>query len=78
MTDTSCSYSERELRDMFSKYGQVQTCIVNKEKRHAFVKMVCRDDAVRAKEAMEHREGDPQLRVCSLAFNRQSLVTNII
>nr|XP_036584126.1 RNA-binding protein [Colletotrichum truncatum]KAF6793515.1 RNA-binding protein [Colletotrichum truncatum] len=57
------TYTERELRDVFSKYGQVQTCIVNKEKRHAFVKMVSRHDAVRAKEAMEaSRDGDPQLR----------------
>ncbi|CAI0650805.1 unnamed protein product [Colletotrichum noveboracense] len=57
------AYTERELREVFSKYGQVQTCIVNKEKRHAFVKMISREDAVRAKEAMEaNRDGDPQLR----------------
>ncbi|KAL3417674.1 RNA-binding protein [Phlyctema vagabunda] len=46
--------SESELRKVFSKLGTVQTCIVNKEKRHAFVKMVSRQDAVIAKEAMEN------------------------
>jgi protein NRD1 len=42
----------------------VQTCIVNKDKRHAFVKMVSRKDAVNAKESMEgNRAPDSQLRV---------------
>ncbi|GKT86559.1 LOW QUALITY PROTEIN: RNA recognition domain-containing protein [Colletotrichum tofieldiae] len=44
---------ERQVREIFSRYGKVQTVIVNKEKRHAFVKMISRPDAVRAKEAME-------------------------
>ncbi|KAF3070550.1 Rpb7-binding protein seb1 [Daldinia childiae] len=44
---------ESELRSVFNRHGQVQTCIVNKDKRHAFVKMVTRRDAVTAKEAME-------------------------
>lgn len=39
---------------MFNRHGQVQTCIVNKDKRHAFVKMLTRKDAVAAKEAMEN------------------------
>ncbi len=38
---------------MFSKYGDVQSCIVNHEKRHAFVKMVDRKGAVTAKSGME-------------------------
>ncbi|KAI0187376.1 hypothetical protein F4808DRAFT_472541 [Astrocystis sublimbata] len=46
--------SEAELRSVFGRHGQVQTCIVNKDKRHAFVKMVNRRDAVHAKEAMEN------------------------
>ncbi|KAI1376133.1 hypothetical protein F4677DRAFT_97393 [Hypoxylon crocopeplum] len=45
---------ESELRSAFNRHGQVQTCIVNKDKRHAFVKMVTRRDAVTAKEAMEN------------------------
>ncbi|KAK6197154.1 medium-chain fatty acid-CoA ligase faa2 [Pestalotiopsis sp. IQ-011] len=48
--------SEAELRSMFSRSGQVQTCIVNKDKRHAFVKMLARKDAVAAKEAMENSQ----------------------
>ncbi|KAH7040535.1 uncharacterized protein B0I36DRAFT_12036 [Microdochium trichocladiopsis] len=44
---------ESELRSIFSRHGTVQTCIVNKDKRHAFVKMVNRRDAVAAKEANE-------------------------
>jgi RNA recognition motif. (a.k.a. RRM, RBD, or RNP domain) len=59
--------SEQELRNVFENYGRVQTCIVNKEKRHAFVKMISRADAVRAKEAMEkNRTPDSQLRVSSV------------
>ncbi|POS83209.1 hypothetical protein EPUL_004778 [Erysiphe pulchra] len=45
--------TEQELRQLFSRYGQVQTCVVNRDKRHAFVKMVSRADAVTAKDAME-------------------------
>ncbi|CAJ2511527.1 Uu.00g071520.m01.CDS01 [Anthostomella pinea] len=45
---------EGELRAAFGRHGQVQTCIVNKDKRHAFVKMVNRRDAIAAKEGMEN------------------------
>lgn len=55
---------ESELRNIFSNFGQVQTCIVNKDKRHAFVKMISRADALRAKDEMEkNRLPDSQLRV---------------
>ncbi|WQF81302.1 Putative RNA recognition motif domain, CID domain, RNA-binding domain superfamily [Colletotrichum destructivum] len=60
---------ERQIRDIFSRYGQVQTVIINKEGRHAFVKMTNRPDAARAKAAMEklaeqrRRGGTPPLRV---------------
>ena len=58
--------SDRELRSIFERFGNVQTCIVNKDKRHAFVKMISRKDALAAKEAMESsRSPDSQLRVCS-------------
>jgi protein NRD1 len=49
--------SEFELRQTFSRFGQVQTCIVNKDKRHAFVKMYFRKDAEAAKAAMEENRG---------------------
>lgn len=47
--------SEAELREIFGRFGEVQTCITNKDKRHAFVKMYTRDDAVKAKNGMESR-----------------------
>lgn len=52
-TNTCPSCSEAELRNIFSRFGTVQTCIVNKDKRHAFVKMISRQDAVNAKEGTE-------------------------
>lgn len=56
-----------ELRSIFERFGKVQTCIVNKEKRHAFVKMISRKDAVNAKDLMEKGRGpDSSLRVRSL------------
>ncbi|KAF5550621.1 Rpb7-binding seb1 [Fusarium napiforme] len=45
--------SESELRGIFGRFGTVQTCIVNKDKRHAFVKMLSRQDAVNAKQGTE-------------------------
>jgi len=55
--------SEAELREIFSRFGEVQTCIVNKDKRHAFIKMYLRKDAVSAKEGMEKlRTADNALR----------------
>lgn len=42
----------------------MQTCIVNVDKRHAFVKMISRSDAVTAKEGMErYKSAEMQLRV---------------
>ncbi|KAL7271423.1 hypothetical protein RUND412_005819 [Rhizina undulata] len=45
--------TEDELRKLFEEYGRVQSCIVNSEKRHAFIKMLTRGDAVKAKNGME-------------------------
>ncbi|KAF2688953.1 hypothetical protein K458DRAFT_414623 [Lentithecium fluviatile CBS 122367] len=47
------SGTEGEIRSIFSRFGKVQTCIVNQDKRHAFVKMLTRPDAVAAKEGMD-------------------------
>ncbi|RXG47062.1 hypothetical protein VDGE_03945 [Verticillium dahliae] len=55
--------SEPELRNIFTQYGQVQTCIVNKDKRHAFVKMLTRKDAEAAKEALEFPQGPEGLQL---------------
>ncbi|KAK2770353.1 hypothetical protein FQN53_005577 [Emmonsiellopsis sp. PD_33] len=55
--------SEAHLRSLFARYGVVQTCIVNIDKRHAFVKMINRRDAITAREGMEqYKSGDMQLR----------------
>ena len=55
--------SEPHLRSLFAKFGIVQTAIVNVDKRHAFVKMLDRKDAQRARDGMEdYREGSTQLR----------------
>ncbi|EFW98928.1 RNA-binding protein [Grosmannia clavigera kw1407] len=50
--------SEQELRAIFGRFGAVQTCIVNKEKRHAFVKMYTRKDAELARSGMELMRSD--------------------
>lgn len=56
--------SEADLRDIFAQFGIVQTCIVNVDKRHAFVKMVSRKDAQLARDGMErYKSPDMQLRV---------------
>ncbi|KAJ5149039.1 hypothetical protein N7448_000617 [Penicillium atrosanguineum] len=55
--------TESQLRDLFGKFGIVQTCIVNIDKRHAFIKMISRQDAVSARDGMESfRTGEMQLR----------------
>jgi protein NRD1 len=59
--------SEAELRSIFTRFGTVQTCIVNKDKRHAFVKMISRRDAVSAKEGTEDtRNLEVPLRVSEI------------
>ncbi|EMD59437.1 hypothetical protein COCSADRAFT_258656 [Bipolaris sorokiniana ND90Pr] len=45
--------TESEIRSIFSRFGRVQTCIVNQDKRHAFVKMLTRPDALAAKQGMD-------------------------
>lgn len=55
--------SEAHLRSLFGRFGIVQTCIVNVDKRHAFIKMISRPDAVAAREGMEsYRQAEMQLR----------------
>lgn len=68
-SDICISVPEAELRNIFNHFGTVQTCIVNREKRHAFVKMLTRKDAVAAKTGTEEtRDPDLHLRVsCPIA-----------
>lgn len=51
---TTCP--ERELREVFSRFGSVQSVICNPQKRHAFVKMYTRTESVRAKTGMDHTD----------------------
>lgn len=46
--------TEQELRQQFLRFGPVQSVILNREKRHAFVKMCNRHDAVEARSGMEN------------------------
>lgn len=56
--------TEPHLRALFNKFGIVQTCIVNIDKRHAFIKMINRRDAEKARDGLEeYKMGDTQLRV---------------
>ena len=67
---TNRSSSEDALRGIFSEFGLVQTCIVNTDKRHAFVKMLSRTDAMAAKIGMEsYKSTEMQLRVSDNLFN---------
>ncbi|KAF2840338.1 hypothetical protein M501DRAFT_1010473 [Patellaria atrata CBS 101060] len=52
--------SESEIRNIFNRFGKIQSCIVNLDRRHAFIKMVDRQGAVVAKEAMDHMT-DPEI-----------------
>lgn len=56
------SATEPELRQIFSRFGEVQTCIVNPEKHHAFVKMANRTDSVAAKLGMEKEKSEQVLK----------------
>lgn len=68
---TSGSASEAELRSIFSRFGKVQTCTPNLDKRHAFVKMVDRQGALAAKAGMDAMK-DPEIlnKVRQVGFNR--------
>lgn len=71
--------SEAHLRSLFSKFGIVQTCIVNVDKRHAFVKMINRTDAMAARDGMEtHKSGDMQLRVRISSAHRLNFTSHIL
>ena len=44
--------SEAELKNFFRMYGGVQSCIVNHDKRHAFLKLISHVDAMATKQAV--------------------------
>ena len=45
--------TEDRLRELFSKFGSVQSIIMNPEKRCAFLKMYTREGAISARAGME-------------------------
>jgi RNA recognition motif-containing protein len=56
--------SEDKLRALFSKFGGVQSIIMNHEKRCAFLKMFTREGAIAAREGMEvYPTDDTTIRV---------------
>jgi protein NRD1 len=61
------SGSQQEIQELFERFGRVQTCIANREKRHAFVKMTTRKDAISAKEHMERLQSSNDREVMNIA-----------
>jgi protein NRD1 len=61
------SGSQQEIQELFERFGRVQTCIANREKRHAFVKMTSREDALNAKENMERLQSANDREVMNIA-----------
>ncbi|KAG5440400.1 hypothetical protein PCK2_000533 [Pneumocystis canis] len=58
------SISQEKLQNMFSYYGDVQSCILNYAARHAFIKMYRRKDAEAARAGLEtYVYGDTIIRV---------------
>lgn len=45
--------SQQEISELFSRFGEVASCIPNREKRHAFVKMTTREYTLNAKAGVE-------------------------
>jgi protein NRD1 len=59
--------TEDKLRELFSRFGGVQSIIMNQEKRCAFLKMYTREGAINAREGMEqYPTDDTTIRVASL------------
>lgn len=73
------TFGEATLRPLFSKFGVVQTCIVNVDKRHAFIKMINRRDAESARHGMEeYKIADTQLRVSNIHPECWKLMTDTL
>lgn len=55
--------------NFMARFAQVQSCIVNHDKRHAFLKLITHQDAIAAKTAVEQLP-EPEYRAM---FERVSL-----
>jgi len=45
--------AQQDIAELFSRFGEVASCIPNREKRHAFVKMTTREHTLNAKAGVE-------------------------
>ncbi|KAK4505774.1 hypothetical protein PRZ48_003739 [Zasmidium cellare] len=59
--------NQQEINDLFERFGRVQTCIANRDKRHAFVKMTSRQFALNAKAGMEELQNRNDRDVMNIA-----------
>jgi protein NRD1 len=59
--------------NFMNRFARVQSCIVNHDKRHAFLKLITHQDAIAAKTSIEQL---PEAEYRSL-FERVSLLTRI-
>jgi hypothetical protein len=53
--EDSGSSDENQLMDYIARYARVQSCIVNHDKRHAFLKLISHQDAINVKAAVDQR-----------------------
>ncbi|KAF2216654.1 hypothetical protein CERZMDRAFT_28727, partial [Cercospora zeae-maydis SCOH1-5] len=58
---------QQEIQEVFERFGRVQTCIANRDKRHAFVKMTTRAYALVAKQGMEELQNRNDREVMNVA-----------
>lgn len=59
--------TQQEIQELFERFGSVQTCISNRDKRHAFVKMTTRQFALNAKSSMEELQSRNDRDVMNIA-----------
>lgn len=59
--------TQQEIHTLFERFGRVQTCIANRDKRHAFVKMTTRSHALSAKAGMEELQNRNDREVMNIA-----------
>lgn len=71
----STKTNETELKNFFSEFGKVQSCIVNHDKRHAFLKLITHQDAIATKQTVEMLPPDEYRgmfeRVCIFRSSRK-------
>lgn len=65
--------------DFMAQFAQVQSCIVNHDKRHAFLKLITHQDAIAAKNAVEQLP-EPEYRAMfeRVSFSLTSSINNML